>query len=123
MQALWTCPKLRVGVAGEEPMGPDGLVHPAGRLLAQPHSTCSVRQEFLFFSLKKKTIYLFLPVLGLHCYTWAFFSCGKQGLFFVVVCRLLTVVASLVEHGLSSTGSVVVGYGLSCSMACGIFPD
>ena len=72
---------------------------------------------------KKKTIYLFLPVLGLYCYTWAFFSCGKQGLFFVVVCRLLTAVASLVEHGLSSTGSVVVGYGLSCSMACGIFPD
>ena len=59
MQALWTCPKLRVGVAGEEPMGPGGLVHPAGRLLAQPHSTCSVRQEFLFFSLKKKLFIYF----------------------------------------------------------------
>ena len=80
-----------VGVAGEEPMGPDGLVHPADRLPAQPHSTCLVRWEFLFFSLKKKNpklfICLFLPVLGLHCYTWALFSCGKQGLFFVAVCR------------------------------------
>ena len=31
----------------------------------------------------------------------AFSGCGEQGLLFVVVCRLLTVVASLVaEHGL-----------------------
>ena len=36
---------------------------------------------------KKKNHYLFLPVLGLHCYTWAFFSCSKQGVFFVAVCR------------------------------------
>ena len=47
-------------------------------------------------------------------------------------CGLFTVVASLVaerrfvlivEHGLSSTGSVVVAHRLSCSKACGIFPD
>ena len=25
-------------------------------------------------------IYLFLAVLGLHCYMWAFSGCGKQGL-------------------------------------------
>ena len=62
-------------------------MHPADRLPAQPHSTCLVRWEFLFFSLKKKNHYLFLPVLGLHCYTWAFFSCSKQGVFFVAVCR------------------------------------
>ena len=30
-------------------------------------------------------IYLFLPVQGLHCSTWAFSSCGKQGLFSVQV--------------------------------------
>ena len=62
----------------------------------------------------------------------------------VIVCRLLIVVASLVvEHrlwarelqrlqragsvvaalGLHSVGSVVVEHKLSCSPACGIFPD
>ena len=44
---------------------------------------------------------LVLSVLGLHCYTWAFSSCSKQGLLFVMVLRLLIVVASLVaEHRL-----------------------
>ena len=38
-------------------------------------------------------------VLGLRCYAWAFSSCGERGLLFVV-CGLLTVVASLVEHRL-----------------------
>ena len=43
----------------------------------------------------------FLAALGLRCCTWAFFSCGEWGLLFVVVHRLLIVVASLVaEHGL-----------------------
>ena len=42
----------------------------------------------------------------------------------VAVHGLLMVVASLVaEHGLWSTGSVVTAIGLSCSVACGIFPD
>ena len=46
-------------------------------------------------------IYLFMAALGLHCCAWAFSSCGEWGLFFVAVCRLLIVVASLVaEHGL-----------------------
>ena len=40
-----------------------------------------------------------------------------------VVHRLLVVVASLVEHGLSSAGSVVMAHRLSCSEACGIFLD
>ena len=48
-----------------------------------------------------KFIYLFLAVLGLRCCVRAFSSCSEQGLLFVVVRRLLTVVASLVaEHGL-----------------------
>ena len=38
---------------------------------------------------------LFLAVLGLHCCTWAFSSCGRQGLLSLVVHRLLIVVASL----------------------------
>ena len=40
-------------------------------------------------------------MLGLHCYVWAFSSCGKSGLLFIVVLGFLIVVASLVaEHGL-----------------------
>ena len=35
-------------------------MHPADRLPAQPHSTCLVRWEFLFFSLKKnKKLFIF----------------------------------------------------------------
>ena len=46
-------------------------------------------------------VYLFLTVLGIHCCARAFSSCGERGLPFVVVCRLLIAVASLVvEHGL-----------------------
>ena len=36
----------------------------------------------------------------------------------------LVLVASLAaEHGLESKGTVVVARGLSCQVACGIFPD
>ena len=46
-------------------------------------------------------IYLFLAVLGLHCCTRAFSSCGEQGLLIIAVSGLLIAVASLVvEHGL-----------------------
>ena len=64
-------------------------------------------------------------MLGLHCYMWAFSSCGKSGLRFIVVLGFLIVVASPVaEHGLQNTrASVVVACGLSWLMACGIFPD
>ena len=57
---------------------------------------------FLFvFCFLNKFIYLFLAALGLRCYVQAFSSCGERGLLFVVVCRLLVAVASLVaEHGL-----------------------
>ena len=49
---------------------------------------------------------LFLVVLGLYCCTWAFSSCGEWGLLFLVVCRLLFAVVSLVaEHRLSSCGT------------------
>ena len=42
-----------------------------------------------------------MAALGLHCCAWAFSNCGEWGLLFVVVCRLLIAVASLVlEHGL-----------------------
>ena len=82
--------------------------------------------------------WVFVAVCGL------FSSCGERGLLFAAVRRLLIAVASLVaEHGLQvrglqqlwhvgsvvvarrpqSAGSVVVVHGLSCSAACGIFPD
>ena len=73
-----------------------------------------------------------MAALGLHCCARALSSCSEQGLFFVVVCGLLIVVASLVaEQGLQArelqqlwhAGPVVVAHGLSCSAACGIFPD
>ena len=46
-------------------------------------------------------MYLFLAALGLRCCTRASSSCGKRGLLFLAVRRLLIAVASLVaEHGL-----------------------
>ena len=46
-------------------------------------------------------IYLFMAALGLRCCARASSSCGKRGLLFVAVRRLLLAVASLVvEHGL-----------------------
>ena len=42
-----------------------------------------------------------MAVLGPHCCARAFSRCGKWGLLFVAVCRILIVVASLVvEHGI-----------------------
>ena len=67
----------------------------------------------------------FLAVMGLHCCPWAFSSYGEWGLFFVVLHRLLIAVdSSVVEHRLQGVqASAVVALGLSCSAACGIFPD
>ena len=46
-------------------------------------------------------LFIYLSVLGLHCCAWDFFSCGKWGLLFIAVHRLLVAVASLVvERGL-----------------------
>ena len=57
----------------------------------------------LFYFFKNLFIYLFLflAVLGRHCYAPAFSSCSEQGLLFVAVRSLLIAVASLVvEHRL-----------------------
>ena len=52
-------------------------------------------QKFFF------EFYLFLAAFGLRCCARAFSSCFERGLLFVVVCRLLLAVASLVaKHGL-----------------------
>ena len=85
-----------------------------------------------FFLINLFFIYLLLAALGLRCCAQAFSSCGEQGLLLVAAHRLLIAVPSLVEHGLQArrlqqlwcVGSVaVVAHGLSCSTACGIFPD
>ena len=56
---------------------------------------------YLFVCLFFKFIFLFLAALGLRCCTWAFSSCGEQGLLFIAVRGLLIAVACLVaEHGL-----------------------
>ena len=55
---------------------------------------------FLFFNF---FFYLFTAVLGLHFCARAFSSCGKQGPVFIVVCRPLTIAASLAaEHRLQT---------------------
>ena len=43
-----------------------------------------------------QAFFFFLAVLGLRCCVQAFSGCGEQGLLFVVECRLLIAVASLV---------------------------
>ena len=103
-------------------------------LLRHIHYSC-----FLFI-----LFYLFLVALGLRCCARSLSSCSERGLLFIAVRGLLIVVAALVAEpwlqahglqqlwhaasvvvarGLQSAGSVVAAHGLSCSVACGIFPD
>ena len=56
-------------------------------------SPCST--FFIYILIYILLYFFFLAVLGLHCCTWAFSSCGKQGLLFVAVHGLLIVVAPL----------------------------
>ena len=75
-------------------------------LIQNPQHGCEVWKLSFFF---------FLIWLQPHC-------CA--GFCLVVVHGLLIAVASLVaEHGLQSTSSLVVAHRVSCSTACGIFPD
>ena len=103
-----------------------------------------IRLELLGFLKFILLIYLFLAALDLCGCARAFSSCGQRGLLFIAVCGPLIAVASVVaEHGLQVRGlqqlchvgsvvvarglqsadSVVVAHGLSCSAACGIFPN
>ena len=87
---------------------------------------------------------LLLVVLGLRCFEGFSLVAESRDCSLVVVCGLLTAVASLVAehrlqsaqasvvaaHGLSSCGSRALehrlsscGHRLICSTACGIFPD
>ena len=74
-------------------------------------------------------VYIFLVVLGLHCCTWAFSSCGEQGLLFLLVLRFLIMqlpccgaralgmwALSAVALGLGSCGSLALEHKIS---SCG----
>ena len=61
-----------------------------------------------------------MAALGLHCCTRAFSSCSEQGLLFHCGSWAFYCVWST---GSRHPGSVAVEHRLSCSMACGIFPD
>ena len=77
-----------------------------------------------FFFLINLFIYLFLAVLGLRFCARAFSSCGKRG-HSSSRCAGLSLSRPLLLRSTGSrcAGSVFVAHGLSCSVACGIFPD
>ena len=89
-------------------------------------STLETHLLISFFN-SKKFFYLlyFLAALGLCCCTQAFSSCREEG--------LLSSCGAGASHcsgfsrcdarALDAWASVVVAHGLSCPMACGIFPD
>ena len=52
-----------------------------------------------FAQLKKKYLFIFV-MMSLHCFVWAFSSCGEWGLLFVVVCGFLILVLLVAEHRL-----------------------
>ena len=70
-------------------------------------------------------IYLFLAVLGLCCCARLSLITATGGYALVAMLRLLCVVVSLVaERGPErAPTSVAVLHGVSCTVACEIFPD
>ena len=79
-----------------------------------------ILQSVFFFLIT----YMFLVALSPCCCTQVFSSCSEQGPLFVVMCVLLIVVASYAaEHGCQGTGAILGVHWLSCTEACGIFPD
>ena len=67
-------------------------------------------------------IYL-LAALELHCCVRVLSSCSEQRLLLAEGRRLLIAVASFLEQGLYSAGSILVVLGLSCSRAGRILLD
>ena len=86
-------------------------------------------------------IYVCTVVLGLHCCTHAFSTCGQWGLLSsysawashcggfscrgaqAVGCMGFSSFSVVAADWLQSTGSVVVVHGPRCPVTCGIFPD
>ena len=73
-------------------------------------------------------VFLVLALLGLCSFALAS-SCTEWRLLFIAVQGLLIAVDSVEKHSLWGTaelcsrGSVIVVHRLSCSSACGVFPD
>ena len=98
-QGVIHCLRLNVLLKGDPSQGPrvSSCLILESELSKETHRL--TKQKTL--NLKKKSITLFLGVLGLCCCVQAFSSCGKQGLPFLAVQGFLTSVAFLVvEHGL-----------------------
>ena len=90
-------------------------------------------QSYFFLNIH---LFILATMRRFRC-SWTFSSSCKQRVLSSGGMQLLIVVASLVAehrlqgmpasvvviHGLQSTGSIAVVHGLSCTMACGIFPD
>ena len=68
---------------------------------------------YLFILKNLFIYYLFLAVLGLHCCTPAFSSCGEQGLLFVAACSFSLLWLLLLQ----STGSRRAGFSSCGSQA------
>ena len=68
---------------------------------------------------------LFLAVLGLCCCVWAFSLVAARRGYSLLRCAGFSLrwLLLLRSTGSRHAGSVVVAHGLSCSTACGIFPD
>ena len=62
-----------------------------------------------------------MAALGLRSWRGLSLVVASGGYSLAAVRRLLVEVALGAEHGFSSTSSVVVMHGLSCSLACEIF--
>ena len=74
--------------------------------------------NFFFFFQNK--FYLFLAALGLRCCVRAFSSHGLRCGVWASHCGGFSCFGA---RSLGALASVVVAHGLSCSVACGIFPD
>ena len=77
---------------------------------------------FFFFWTLFIFIYLIFGCSGFCCFATAFFSCGEQGLFFVVgvLCNGFSCCRA---WALGGWALAVAAHGLNGSMACGIFLD
>ena len=66
-------------------------------------------------------MYLFLAARGLHCSEWGLLSSCFSLRWFLLLQNADSRVCGpqLLQH----PGLAVAAHGLSCSMACGIFPD
>ena len=81
-----------------------------------PVSQCPHLYFFFFLINLFIFIYLFLAALGLRCCARAFSSCGSRASH----CSGFSCGGA---QALGARASVVVVHRLSCSLACGIFPD